>query len=347
MRAQQRKGLPVYRGTLSPHPDGWYCIALSSELRTGIILTRTFMDREIILFRTASGSAVASSAYCPHLGAHLGQGGEIRGETVRCQFHGFCFDASGECTETGYGTKVPARARLRMYPVLERAGFVIAWFDNEDRPPAWTPPELDTRGWSPTLSRLFDLRGHPQETSENSVDIKHFEVVHGYRDVQELRPAVPDGPYLSARYGMKRRSPFGSSRPVRIEFDVHVHGLGYSVVDVEMVDMGLRSRQFVLATPTTGERIDLRIGLSLRNIERPARVHPLLALAPAPLVTWLIARVAMNGYAHDVRQDFAIWRHKEYVARPALAVGDGPIGTYRRWAQQFYPDLQSNEASAA
>jgi hypothetical protein len=31
-----------------------------------------------------------------------------------------------------------------------------------------------------------------------------------------------------------------------------------------------------------------------------------------------------------------IWEHKRYLARPALAAGDGPLGLYRKWTRQFY-----------
>ena len=42
---------------------------------------------------------------------------------------------------------------------------------------------------------------------------------------------------------------------------------------------------------------------------------------------------------HDAQQDFLIWENKRYLARPALARGDGPIGKFRLWARQFYHDL--------
>ena len=35
-----------------PFPFGWYAVALCHELRAGAVLTRQFMDREIVVFRT-------------------------------------------------------------------------------------------------------------------------------------------------------------------------------------------------------------------------------------------------------------------------------------------------------
>jgi 3-ketosteroid 9alpha-monooxygenase subunit A len=35
-------------------------------------------------------------------------------------------------------------------------------------------------------------------------------------------------------------------------------------------------------------------------------------------------------------QDIPIWEHKTYRTQPLLCNGDGPIGAYRKWANQFY-----------
>jgi phenylpropionate dioxygenase-like ring-hydroxylating dioxygenase large terminal subunit len=55
----------------------------------GEVLTRQFMDREIVMYRTKSGLARAIEAYCPHLGAHLGHGGKVLGDELHCPFHAF------------------------------------------------------------------------------------------------------------------------------------------------------------------------------------------------------------------------------------------------------------------
>ncbi|GGS23683.1 hypothetical protein GCM10010252_73690 [Streptomyces aureoverticillatus] len=40
---------------------------------------------------------------------------------------------------------------------------------------------------------------------------------------------------------------------------------------------------------------------------------------------------------HDTRVDHPVWHHKRYLPHPAFNSAGGPIGTYRRWARQFYP----------
>ena len=120
------------------------------------------------------------------------------------------------------------------------------------------------------------------------------------------------------------------------DFAVQVWGLGYSVVDVHVREHDLYARHFVLATPAEDGRIDLRIGLSLRQIANKLAFHPLAALAPRAALERIVEQAVFHAYAADVRQDFAVWEKKTYLERPALAEGDGAIGQYRRWARQFY-----------
>ncbi len=329
------KGLPAY-------PNGWYAIAFSAELPPGGILSRRFMGQEIVAFRTQSGRLSVIDAFCPHLGAHLGYGSTVEQETIRCPFHYFCFDTSGVCVSTGYGTKPPPKAVIRAWPSREKHGIILVWFHAEGQQPDWEVPDLDMAGFSPLRWREWTLQSHPQETTENSVDIGHLSIVHHYDDVQVRGELCTEGPYLNARYGMRRPAPLagGLIKSIQSDFEIHAYGLGYSYVDVQITSLGLNSRQFVLATPVDVETITLRIALSLRSITEPGRVHPALKWLPAaltvPLLNQLLPVTALNGFANDVQQDFEIWQHKVYFSPPILADGDGPVGRYRHWVKQFY-----------
>jgi phenylpropionate dioxygenase-like ring-hydroxylating dioxygenase large terminal subunit len=320
---------------LPPYPNGWYALALSREVPRGAVRPLTFMGKDAVLFRTASGQVGAVDAYCPHLGAHLGYGGTVEGESIRCPFHGFCYDTRGTCTHIPYGTKAPPLARLGTLHAREVHGVIIAYHDAEGREPEWHVPDLDTRGWSEPLVKAWKLRGHPQETTENSVDLGHFSQIHRYTNVEVLSEPEIDGPYLRASYAMTRPAGrFGS--PVRTEFVAHVRGLGYSFVEIRVPQYELQARLFVLATPVSERQITLRVAVSLHRDTKPARIHPLLAPVPRALVNRIIARQTFNGVVHDVEQDLPIWQHKRYVQPPILAAGDGPVGKYRQWAKQFY-----------
>jgi nitrite reductase/ring-hydroxylating ferredoxin subunit len=316
-------------------PSGWFVVATSRELAPGATRTVSFMSEELVLYRTASGQARAVSPFCPHLGAHLGRCGTVVGETLRCDFHHFRFGADGACVATGYDTRPPQAARLAIRPILEQNGVILVHHDPAGHAPTWAPPVLDMTGWSPIAFQRSRLRGHPQETTENSVDIGHFSKVHGYKDVRALGPLRTEGAYLHARYAMRRGvGPSWLGIEVATEFDVHVHGLGYSFVEVEVVSHGVRLRQFVLATPTEPGWIDLRLGVSAR-VPGSDGPHSIGRAAARRLVETAVRQAVSMIFAHDVGQDRRVWENKRYVAQPALAEGDGPIGAYRRWATQF------------
>ena len=284
------------------------------------------------------GHAAGARRHCHHLGAHVGHGGTVVGETIRCPFHGFRYDAGGRCVATEYGRAAPRSAVMGTWPVREVGGVIVAWAGAPVAEPPWEIPALDMRGWSPWKVTRYAVCGHPQETTENSVDLGHFSVVHGSRDVAQTKPLDTDGPHLTIAYRMTRqRRRAGIEWPaVSTAYDIDVWGLGWSRVEVEV------------------QRLRLQIGSSSwpprsrtrRGGAPPRRVHALAARCaggwPEPVsdprrpLRGVGRAAAQPRLRQRRRQDFSIWQHKRYLARPALAAGDGPIAPYRRWAQQFY-----------
>jgi phenylpropionate dioxygenase-like ring-hydroxylating dioxygenase large terminal subunit len=130
------------RRALSPYPSGWYAVAFAAELPRQGTLTRSLAGHELLLFRTASGQAAAIDAYCPHLGAHLGRGGRVCGEVLRCPFHGFQFDTGGRCVATGYGTKPPPNAVAKTWPLRERNGMLLVYHGAAGSVPPWEVPAV-------------------------------------------------------------------------------------------------------------------------------------------------------------------------------------------------------------
>ena len=333
---------------LEAFPTGWFLICFSDELAPGEVKPVQFMGQDLVVFRTESGEACISDAFCPHMGAHFAYGGTIEGELLRCPFHGFCFDTKGTCVKTGYGTKPPRKARLRTWPTKEMNGLILAYHHRDFREPEWTVPELDDDGWTPLVHHGWDLRANPYDTAENSVDFGHFSIVHGYRKTEILRPLETDGPKLTARYAMDRDAGvFGKKADLRAEFEITKWGLGYSCVEVEVAEYGLRSRHFVFPTSIDHEMLRLNLAISLRHVARPEKINPLLRLVPRRILHRLILGASMRGYKNDVAQDFEIWRNKIGVQRPPLADGDGPIHAFREWTQQFDPNNDDQVISAA
>lgn len=336
----------LYASLYDHPPSGWYFVGRSRDLPRRGVQSVALGGRELVLFRTEGGTPALTEPYCPHLGAHLGHGGCVQGETIACPFHEFRFGLDGRCVATPYGAP-PPRARLEVVPLRETHGLLLGWLGAPGEAPWFEVPDVDVQGWGDVRIRRYRFRGHPQETTENSVDSGHFAVVHGYSDVHVRRALELDGAHLRVEYGMRRpRSRLlpGALGKVQAEFAIHVHGLGYSRVEVLVPELHLRLRHFVFATPVGGGEIDLTLGFALPSVRERAGLGRSRLGAPLGLVDRAATAFGLDLYRQDVEQDFEIWKHKRYVHPPQLAQGDGPIGAYRRWCKQFYPQLRGPNA---
>jgi nitrite reductase/ring-hydroxylating ferredoxin subunit/putative sterol carrier protein len=318
------------------HPKGWYVVALSEEIPAGEIVHLHYFSRDLVAYRGSSGRAYVTDAYCPHLGAHLGHGGQIHGETIRCPYHGWRFEGDGRCVEVPYSAKIPPTARLDAFPVREQNGVVHVFYDPSGGAP-WELPELDERGLTP--ARAVTWRGlatHVQEVYENTVDTAHIGPIHDGRDARIVGKPEIAGEVL--RIDIEFQAPGDIvGMPDQLN-DVHLHvtmrGFGSVVVETHVRNVDVRARQRIYATPVDEDTIDIRGIVHVRATSDEQYTREL-------------AELFFTAYRDDFAKDFPIWENKRYLTRPTLAKGDGPIALYRRWCTQFYPAADSSVPRAA
>ena len=180
-------------------PYGWYAISLSKDLAAGEVQPMQFFARELVLFRTETGKAGILDAMCPHLGAHIGHGGSVVGESVACPFHGWQFNGDGVCTEVPYAKKIPpkvgdGRQSLHAYPVVEMNEVIWAWYHPDNAEPLFAieeVPELNDRdNWSEPTINEWVVKAPLQEMGENAVDKAHFEFVHNIKEMPHSEVTV-------------------------------------------------------------------------------------------------------------------------------------------------------------
>ncbi|ODS22701.1 hypothetical protein AB835_12810 [Candidatus Endobugula sertula] len=323
-------------------PTGWYCVAFSKDVKEGQIISDILCKKEIIVYRS-NGQAVVASAYCPHLGAHLGHGGKINGDgEVVCPFHGFRFNNNGHCVETGYCTKPAKNTQLSVYPTHETNGLILAFYDHSGSKPSWSCPEIDVQGLSKLQTDSFEVNAHIQDLAENSCDLGHFQWVHSYNNASAVHTPIVDGPTMKGRYRFERVNilRFGPASIV-LDIKVDLYGLGYNFVDYSIEQFGLYGKIFLMFTPLNEHKTRIRLGLHINRQINYAGIHPLLAWLPEPIAFKLMKVLIFKSLKEDLQSDFAIWDHKMYLPKPKVAKGDGPIYLYRRFAYQFYQDLGS------
>jgi len=174
-----------------PYPNGWYHVCNSVDVAAGRVHTIAAIGLDLVAFREANSRKIGIlAAHCPHLGAHLGEGGTVIGDSLRCPFHGWQFDASGQAVKIPYARRdadsPPKRCKTQSYEVREHLGTVYLWFDAEGRPPAYELRQhLDLLSDLPSGKMRLVRAAHSQfemhvcEMHENSADPYHFQTLHG------------------------------------------------------------------------------------------------------------------------------------------------------------------------
>lgn len=334
----------------SPFPEGWYFIASRESLEKSKLMERTWMGEKIVMWRDENGSVCVAEAYCPHLGADLGPdaGGRVCDGRLVCPFHGFEYDAGGQCVATPFAPP-PKTARLRVFETREIVGLIFAWWGNGGRAPQWHLPAeaLDQAGWSGLNIWTSRFPGHPQETTENAMDLAHLRYVHGYDSVTRVDPVEVDGPRLESRFEFvtTRRIAKAVSLKLDVAASTVVYGLGYSFVEVRERSIGLHMRLWILATPVDGTHIDLSVVSQTGEVRNPSRRIAGLGFLPVKLRAPILNKFMAHFERRDVLQDIPIWSRKQYRSHPRLSRSDGEITRYRSYCAQFYPDPLAVEDS--
>ena len=100
-------------------PVGWHQVGRIDEIAQGEMKTVQAFGEQLVLFRGEDGTAGLIEAYCPHMGAHLGCGGKVVGNSVQCPFHAWEFDGTGSCTKVPYAKRIPPNAGVYAWEVCD------------------------------------------------------------------------------------------------------------------------------------------------------------------------------------------------------------------------------------
>lgn len=156
------------------HPDHWYPVAWSREVKAGRAHGVRFAGDPIVLVRTATGKIFALEDRCAHRQVPL-HAGVVEGESIRCCYHGWTYDCSGRCIDVPYLGKERLPNGVRAYPCQERAGLIFVFPGDpglaEQKPlPAFasvSDPKYKTR----RLGR--EVKCHYSFMHENLMDMNH------------------------------------------------------------------------------------------------------------------------------------------------------------------------------
>jgi 5,5'-dehydrodivanillate O-demethylase oxygenase subunit len=198
----------------------WHPIAAAAELADSPFRTKglRILGEDLVLFRDRADRLGLISRYCPHRRVDLAIG-VVEQDGLRCQYHGWKFDASGACVEQPFEDTVHAEDNFRAkcsiagYPVQELAGLVWAYLGPEPAPllPRWEPLVWDNAVRDIAIT---ELPCNWLQCQENSIDPVHHEWLHSYF-----------GTYAREVEAGREPSGWRARGHLKIAFDAFEHGI--------------------------------------------------------------------------------------------------------------------------
>ena len=110
--------------------DGiWQKISCTADLQSSRPLVPIeLQNKRFVLFRDDEGHLGLIGRNCPHRGADLCYG-RLENNGLRCPFHGWHFDRTGQCVEQPAepkGSQMLTQIKVPMIPVTEKDGIIYA-----------------------------------------------------------------------------------------------------------------------------------------------------------------------------------------------------------------------------
>ena len=195
----------------------WHPIGAAAELIDRPTKEVTLLGEELVLYKDRQGRLGLIGRRCAHRRVSLVYG-VPEDEGIRCQYHGWMYDSTGQCIEQPFEETVNPEARFKDrvklvgYPVQEAGGLVFAYLGPEPAPllPHWAPLM-----WDNTVHDIAFtvLPCNWLQCQENSLDPVHTEWLHGYYgsymrnrlkaetgETDETPLPVPQNPHQKIRF---------------------------------------------------------------------------------------------------------------------------------------------------
>jgi len=156
------------------HPDYWYPLAWSHEVKRGKTHGVTFAGDPIVLARTESGKVFALEDRCAHRQVPLHQG-VVDGESIRCGYHGWTYDCSGKCIDVPYLGRERLPNGVRSYPCREVEGLIFVFPGDPAMAEVRPLPTLGSVSDKKYKTRRFGrpVNCHYSFMHENLMDMNH------------------------------------------------------------------------------------------------------------------------------------------------------------------------------
>jgi phenylpropionate dioxygenase-like ring-hydroxylating dioxygenase large terminal subunit len=157
--------------------NDWHVVARSSDAKSAEVRGARLLGHNLVLWRGSEGLC-AWHDLCAHRGARL-SGGRIEHDCLICPYHGWRYDASGQCVQIPAhpSQPPPARAHAKVHHVTEKYGliWVCLGTPHKDLP---SFAEWDDASFRKVAAGPYVFNANGPRIIENFLDVGHFPFVH-------------------------------------------------------------------------------------------------------------------------------------------------------------------------
>jgi phthalate 4,5-dioxygenase oxygenase subunit len=178
----------------------WLPIALPAQLARRNPMPVEVLGEKLVLFCDASGRLGLLDDRCAHRGTSLSSGsdvlqtaGRIDRRGIRCCYHGWLYDVTGQCLEQPAepaGSRFHQKVRLKSYRAEEAHGFIWAYM-GEGEAPLIPPIDALLRRDGHRISTIGVWPCNYFQVCENLVDPSHTTILHIETDFDKPFQAIP------------------------------------------------------------------------------------------------------------------------------------------------------------
>jgi renierapurpurin 18,18'-hydroxylase len=190
------------------HPDFWYPLAKSSDLKRGATHLARFGGEPIVLARSEAGQVFALDDRCAHRQFPLHKG-VVCGEMLRCAYHAWSYHPDGRVAAVPYLPKEACRPTgVRSYACREAYGYVFVFTGDRDKATQVSLPDLPGAQMTNRRTMHFwrKVQCHYSFMHENLMDMNHQFLHRGIMGT--IKPALIDyragADWVEVRYRFKR-----------------------------------------------------------------------------------------------------------------------------------------------
>ena len=190
----------------------WYVLCESTELKTGAVLPRRVLGRDLVVFRGEGGEAAVMEDRCLHRCGKLSKGQVDDDGQLVCPYHGWRYRHDGTVAHIPASLSESTGAlKGKAYPIREQDGLVYVCVTADEKTPEPVRiPHFGERGWGHfrTQNRF---RNSVANCVENFIDVPHTAFVHDktFRSYKAQRIGAHvsrDGDRVSVYYSGERRN---------------------------------------------------------------------------------------------------------------------------------------------